>query len=46
MKNKEEYNILWSIICFLFIAFLCLIFNSANPLWLLILWLLGVKLKD
>lgn len=32
---------LWTLIWFIFIGFLCFLFNNANPLWLLILWLLG-----
>lgn len=38
----DNVDLLWSLIWFVFIAFLCFLFNSANPLWLLIIWFLGV----
>lgn len=33
--------ILWTLIWFIFIGFLCFLFNNANPLWLLAIWFLG-----
>lgn len=41
--EDNKYNIIWTIVCFLFIIALVLILNSANPLWLLILWIIGIK---
>lgn len=49
IPNKEEsmednkYNIIWTIIWFIFITLLVFIFKSANPLWLLVLWIMGTK---
>lgn len=37
------YNIVWTTIWMIFILILCILFDSANPLWLLIVWLLGLE---
>ncbi len=39
--DRNVALILWTVICFIFIGVLCFLFQSANPLWLLILWILG-----
>ena len=42
MNDKNKYFLTWSGMCFLFIAFLCLLFRSGLPLWLLIIWGVGM----
>ena len=42
MNKEDKYNLIWTIICFVFITVLCVIFDSAMPLWLLILWFIGI----
>lgn len=39
--SRNTALILWTVIWLIFIGFLCFLFQSANPLWLLILWILG-----
>ena len=39
--DRNTVLILWTIIWFIFIGVLCFLFQSANPLWLLILWIIG-----
>lgn len=46
MKNIDKYNLIWTAICFSFIAILCLIFKNANVLWLLIIWLSGWAFRE
>lgn len=41
--NRNTALILWTIVWFIFIGTLCFLFQNANPLWLLILWLLGFE---
>ncbi len=41
--NYTKYFLIWSTICFSFIAVLCVLFNSAMPLWLLLIWLIGCR---
>lgn len=44
--DRNTALILWTIIWFIFIGVLCILFQNANPLWLLILWLLGFTEYD
>lgn len=41
--EDNKYNIIWTIIWFIFITLLVFIFKNANPLWLLVLWIMGTK---
>ena len=41
MDNNTR-QILWTGLWLLFITGLCVLFNSAAPLWLLIFWMMGV----
>lgn len=40
--SKFEYRVLWTAIWLLFIGGLCVLFNSGLPLWLLLVWILGI----
>lgn len=40
-----EYNLIWTSIWFIFIFLLCLIFNNAAFLLLLIVWLFGMYVR-
>lgn len=40
--NHDEYKLLWTAVWLVFIAFLCFIFSSGMPLWLFLLWFIGV----
>lgn len=44
--DKNKFNLIWSTIFFIFIIILEFIFKDANVLWLLILWLFGLKYDD
>lgn len=46
MENIDKFNLIWSAICFAFIAILAFIFKDANVLWLLILWIIGIKYES
>lgn len=39
--NRNTALILWTIAWLIFIGTLCFLFKNANPLWLLIIWILG-----
>lgn len=41
MNNEDKYHLIWTVICFSFIAILAVIFKNTNALWLLVVWLLG-----
>ena len=45
MDNNGRFNLLWTICWLLFIAFLCFLFRSMNPLWLLIIWFFRYIIK-
>ena len=40
--DKHTKQILWTALWMIFIGGLCVLFNSAAPLWLLVFWLIGV----
>lgn len=40
--TKFEFMICWTLIWFLFIFGLAIVFNSTHTLWLLILWFFGI----
>ena len=42
MDDNGKFNLLWTICWLLFVAFLCFLFHSMNPLWLLIIWFFGI----
>lgn len=42
MKSEDIYNLIWTAMWLIFIAILCLIFKSLGPLWMLLVWLLGI----
>lgn len=46
MENIDKFNLIWSAICFAFIAILAFIFKDANVLWLLILWIIGIEYES
>lgn len=39
--SGKVYHILYTLIWLIFIGFLCFIFQSGQPLWLLIVYLIG-----
>lgn len=41
--NRNTALIIWTIIWFIFIGALCFLFKNANPLWLLVFWILGFE---
>ena len=41
--SRNTALILWTLIWLVFIGVLCFLFQSANPLWLLILLILGFE---
>ena len=41
--NDLNENIVWTIIWMIFILILCVLFDSASPLGLFIIWLLGLE---
>ena len=41
MKDKNKFELIWTICWFVFITALCFIFQSGWPLWLLFIWVLG-----
>lgn len=45
MDNNGRFNLLWTICWLLFIAFLCFLFHSGHPLWLLIIWFFRYIIK-
>ena len=40
--DKNTRDILWTALWFMFIGGLCVLFNSAAPLWMLVLWFFGL----
>lgn len=46
MEKGDKYNLIWTLMCFGFIAILIIIFKNANTLWLLLLWLMGWKSNE
>lgn len=43
MEQDNKYNLIWTLIFFTFVTILALIFQNANVLWLLILWIIGLE---
>lgn len=41
--SRNTALIIWTIIWFIFIGTLCFLFKNANPLWLLVFWILGFE---
>lgn len=37
------HDIVWTIIWMIFILILCVLFDSASPVWLFIIWFLGLE---
>ena len=46
MNDDGKFNLLWTICWLLFVAFLCFLFHSMNPLWLLIIWFFQYIIKN
>lgn len=46
MNSTDKYNLIWSLIVFIFIIALVIIFKNAGFCWLLIVWLLGWKWNE
>lgn len=43
MEGKDKFNLIWTLYWFVFITILAFIFQNANVLWLLILWIIGLE---
>lgn len=43
MGQENKYNLIWTLICFTFVTILAFIFQNANVLWLLIIWIIGLE---
>lgn len=43
MSKENQFNLIWTLIFFTFVTILSFIFQNANVLWLLILWIIGLE---
>ena len=43
MSKENQFNLIWTLIFFIFVTILAFIFQNANVLWLLILWIIGLE---
>ena len=43
MSDKGKYELIWTIVWFIFISILCFIFKNGYPLLLLFIWILGFE---
>lgn len=43
MSKEKQFNLIWTLIFFTFVTILAFIFQNANVLWLLILWVVELE---